>query len=72
MATEFDARLRNETWSLVPHTPSINIVNFKWVYQIKYCTDDSIERYKARLIAKGFNQQPNINFNIFLVQPSKL
>ena len=63
MAIEFDALLRNATWSLVPRTPSMNIVGSKWVYRIKYRADGSIERYKARLVAKAFNQQPGINFN---------
>jgi hypothetical protein len=35
MNTEFDALLKNGTWSLVPFSPSMNIVGSKWVFKIK-------------------------------------
>jgi hypothetical protein len=34
----------------------------KWVFRIKCKVDGSIERYEARLVAKGFHQQPRIDF----------
>lgn len=35
MATKFDALFHNETWSLVPCTPSINVMGSKWVCWLK-------------------------------------
>lgn len=32
-------------------------VGCKWVYHINRNSDGSINRYKARIVAKGFNQQ---------------
>jgi hypothetical protein len=62
MADEFIALLKNDTWSLVPPTPSINIVGSKWVFRIKRKADGNVERYKARLVAKGFHQQARVDF----------
>ncbi|CAH9146153.1 unnamed protein product [Cuscuta epithymum] len=56
MDTEFNALLANQTWELIPPTPSMNIIGCKWVFRIKHKADGTIDRYKARLVAKGFNQ----------------
>jgi hypothetical protein len=62
MNAEFDALLKNGTWTLVPSSPVMNIVGSKWVFQIKRKADGQIERYKARLVAKWFHQQLEIDF----------
>ncbi|XP_019157723.1 PREDICTED: uncharacterized protein LOC109154370 [Ipomoea nil] len=56
MDMEFNALLHNNTWSLTPAKPGMNIVECKWVYRTKCKADGTVERYKARLVAKGFNQ----------------
>ncbi|KAL9249572.1 Retrovirus-related Pol polyprotein from transposon RE1-like protein, partial [Drosera capensis] len=38
----------NYTWTLVPHPVIKNVVVCRWVYKIKYNSDGSVERYKAR------------------------
>jgi len=63
MNLEFDALLKNGTWSLVSPSSSMNIVGCKWIFRIRRKADGSIERYKARLVAKGFHQQPGIDFS---------
>jgi hypothetical protein len=62
MNEEFDALLKNGTWSLVSLSPNMTIVGCKWVFKIKRKANVTIERYKARLVAKGFHQQPGIDF----------
>ncbi|XP_074361424.1 uncharacterized protein LOC141701687 [Apium graveolens] len=62
MDDEFNAFMRNGTWTLVPPNKTMNIVVCKWVFHIKRRADGSIERYKARLVAKGFNQKEGIDF----------
>ena len=62
MDTEFQALQKQQTWSLVPAPPNVNLVGCKWVYKLKLNSDGSISRYKARLVAKGFHQQAGIDF----------
>lgn len=56
MDDKFDALIQNGTWELVPKT-SKNHIGYKWVFRVKRYHDGSIEKYKARLVAKDFHQQ---------------
>ncbi|GAU41761.1 hypothetical protein TSUD_13620 [Trifolium subterraneum] len=62
ISDEFNALLRNGTWSLVPPPNNHNIVDCKWLFRIKRNPDGTIARYKARLVAKGFTQCPGVDF----------
>ena len=46
----------NDTFRIVKTPPNINIVTARWVWNIKYTSNQLINRYKARLVAKGFIQ----------------
>jgi hypothetical protein len=41
----------------------MNMVGRRWVYKIKRRFDGAIDRYKARLVARGFTQQEGINYS---------
>ncbi|KAH9745458.1 retrovirus-related pol polyprotein from transposon RE2 [Citrus sinensis] len=56
MKAEYDALISNGTWTLVPRTENYKLVGNKWVFRIKTNTDGSVEKYMARLVAKGFQQ----------------
>lgn len=60
---EYNAVKRNQTWTLVPSTASMNIVDSKWVFRIKHNSNGTIQRYKACLVAQGFHQTPGIDFH---------
>ncbi|KAK0570922.1 hypothetical protein LWI29_008499 [Acer saccharum] len=61
MSEECNALNTNGTWELVRPTPSTNI-GCKWIFRIKRKTDGTIDRYKAHLVAKGFNQRPGVDY----------
>lgn len=48
--------LSNHTWSLVPAPPNKKVIGCKWVCKVKKNYDGIIQRYNARLVAKGFHQ----------------
>jgi hypothetical protein len=62
ISEEFNALIKNGTWTLVPPPKHQNIVDCKWLFRIKRNPDGTIARYKARLVAKGFTQCPGIDF----------
>ncbi|KAH9646463.1 retrovirus-related pol polyprotein from transposon RE2 [Citrus sinensis] len=63
MQDEYNALIRNKTWSLVPMNPEYKLVGCKWVFRTKYNTDGSVSKYKARLVAKGFHQTAGIDYS---------
>nr|GEV52883.1 retrovirus-related Pol polyprotein from transposon TNT 1-94 [Tanacetum cinerariifolium] len=63
---EHDALVKNGTWFLVPRASNTNVVDGKWAYRLKQDKNGAITRYKARFIAKGFdNNQLDVR-NAFL------
>jgi hypothetical protein len=62
MDKEFDTLVKNRTWHLVPPQQGKNIVDCKWVFKIKKKANDTIDRYKARLVAKRFKQKYGIDY----------
>ena len=56
MSEELVALQRTGTWELVPLPAHAVPIICKWVYKIKTKADGSIEQYKARLVARGFQQ----------------
>lgn len=63
MASEFQALLKNETWSLCPCPTGKNVVPCKWVFKLKRKLDGSIYHHKARLVAVGYFQRSGIDFH---------
>lgn len=58
MQQEINASDKNEVWELVEIPKShINVMNNRWVYQIKRDVKGNIIRHKARLVAKGCAQK---------------
>ncbi|XP_042400842.1 uncharacterized serine-rich protein C215.13-like [Zingiber officinale] len=63
MKQEIDALQQNQTWDLIPKPRDVKPISCKWVYKIKCRPDGSIERYKARLVARGFSQQYGLDYD---------
>jgi len=53
----------NNTWTLVPLRPGRKPVSCKWVFKIKQGVNGEVERYKARLVARGFTQTYGVDYN---------
>ena len=57
-----DSLLKSKTWELVKPLKGRRILQNKWVYKIKHEGEGKKERYKARLVVKGFAQKEGIDF----------
>ncbi|KAK1698768.1 hypothetical protein QYE76_015465 [Lolium multiflorum] len=57
MAEEIAALERTGTWDIVTPPSSVRPITCKWVYKVKTRSDGSLQRYKARLVARGFQQE---------------
>jgi hypothetical protein len=53
----------NGTWKEVIPLPGANLVSMKWVFTIKTMVDGTIERFKARLVARGFSQAYGLDYD---------
>jgi hypothetical protein len=62
MNVEFHALLQNITWTLFLPDSASNVIGCKGVFRVKRKADGSINRYKVRLVAKGFHQQLGIDY----------
>ena len=52
----------NKTWDLVDLPPGAKPIGLKWIFKIKRNADGSINKYKSRLVAKGYIQRHGIDF----------
>ena len=55
--------MTNDTWDVVPLPKGRKLIRCKWVYRTKYASDRSVERLKARLVAKYFSKVEGIDYN---------
>jgi len=62
MQEEYDFLVVNNTWSLVPLPKGRKPISCKWVFKIKHGVDGEVERYKARLVARGFTQAFGVDY----------
>jgi hypothetical protein len=63
MTEEYQSILKNDVWDVVPRLEGKAVVTSKWIYRIKHVADGSIEKYKARFVARGFSQIEGVEYD---------
>ena len=61
MMEEYQSIMKNGVCDIVPKLENKSVVSSKWICKIKHAIDGSIEKYKARFVARGFSQKEGID-----------
>lgn len=61
--SEYNALIENETWSICDLPKDRTAVTCKWVFKLKRSANGEIDKYKARLVARGFSQREGFDYN---------
>jgi hypothetical protein len=59
---EIDALIENGTWELVALPPGKKPLSCRWVYKLKLNEKGEMEKRKARLVVRGFEQLKDIDY----------
>ena len=59
---EMESLISNRTWKLVDLPSGFKTIGCKWVIRKKLKPDGSIDKFKAKLIARVFKQKANLDF----------
>jgi hypothetical protein len=54
---------KRQTWNLVDVPEDKDVISVKWIYKTKQYAEGNGKKHKARLVTRGFTQQPRIDFN---------
>ncbi|GKB58909.1 retrovirus-related pol polyprotein from transposon TNT 1-94 [Tanacetum coccineum] len=60
--SEIDSILQNHTWELVVLPPGCKPLGYKWIFKKKMKADGTIDKYKARLVIKGYRQREGLDY----------
>ena len=63
MQEEYNSIIKNNLWEVVSRPAGKSIVSSKWIFKLKHAVDGSIEKYKARFVARGFSQKEGIDYD---------
>ncbi|KAG7536926.1 Ribonuclease H-like superfamily [Arabidopsis suecica] len=69
---EIGAMTRNHTWDEEELPSGKKTVSSRWIFTIKYKSNGDIERYKARLVARGFSQTYGADYKETFAPVAKL
>jgi hypothetical protein len=62
VCSEMESILSNGTWELVDRPYVCKPMGYKWVFRKKLRLDGTIDKYKTRLMAKGYTQKEGKDF----------
>jgi len=62
MRVEIESIEKNKTWELTVLPNGMKLVGVKWIYKTKLNENGEIDKYKARLMVKGYAHQYGVDY----------
>jgi len=62
MVEEYSYIMTNDVWEVVPRLVDRSVVCSRWMNEIKYVPDESMDIYKDRFVAKGYAQKEGTDY----------
>jgi hypothetical protein len=63
MLEELRALKKNKTWDFVKLPPGKKAMSYKWVFTVEQNPEGKVERYKARLVMRGYSQIYGVDYD---------
>lgn len=64
MKREIESIYDNDTWEIVDKPEETNILDTKWVYNLKSHEVNERDKYKAGLVVRGFAQEHMFDYDM--------
>jgi hypothetical protein len=62
MMEEYASITKNDVWEVVPRPEDKRVVGSKWIYKAKHAAHESVDKYKACFVTKGFSQREGVDY----------
>jgi len=66
MNEEYELIMKNDVWDVVPRPKDKSMVTSKYLYKIKHGANGSVEKFKAKFVARGFSQKEGVDYDEIL------
>jgi hypothetical protein len=63
MMKGYSSIMKKDVWEVVPQPEGKSVVGSRWIYKRKHAANGSVDKFKARFVAKGFSQKEGISFS---------
>ena len=60
MDEEMECIEKNQRWEMVDVPTDKDVISIKWIYKTKQDAHGNVQKHKAKMVARGFTQQPDI------------
>ena len=55
MVVEHEGLMKKQTWDIIALPLGKRLIGCKWVYKVRYKENDTLDKYKTRLVSKGLS-----------------